>query len=182
MKKWITSLVFFCLATPALAMDCSNMGSTLSRACEKINDINTQGKRDIYLTGYHWYPRHQEEPITHQKWGYGAGVGKSLMNDAGNEHMVYGLAFADQKKHAQLLVGYSYQAYWNIVGDLKLGVGYSAGLTSKRNQFHRIPFPYLLPMASVKYRALTLYATYIPNLHGVNQKNRVFLFGKYTFN
>lgn len=180
MKKTFLSFILFFLTLPLLAIDCSNLGSSLSKGCEVMNDINTQGKRDIYLTGYHWYPQHQTNR-DYQRWGVGGGLGKSLTNEAGNEHMVYGLAFADQNKHAQLLVGYAYQAYWDM-GGLKLGVGHSIGLTSRKDKFHRVPFPYILPLVSVKIQALTLYATYIPKFKGTSTEDRVFLMGKYTFN
>ena len=180
MKNTFFSLGLFFLPLPILAMDCSNLGSSLSKACEITNDINTQGKRDIYLTGYHWYPHRQTHTDQH-KWGFGGGLGKSLTNEKGNEHMVYGLAFADQNKHAQLLVGYAYQAYWNV-GSLQLGIGHSIGLTSRKDKFHRVPFPYILPLISLKIQALTLYATYIPKFKGTSNPDRVFLMGKYTFN
>lgn len=184
MKKWITWITLSVLTSQLWAMDCTNMWAWLTKACELSNEINDQGKHDLYLSGWSWhnrnrYPAHKIE--NYQEFAYGAGVGRSLINDAGNEHNVFGMALADSHNKPQLIVGYTYQAYWNIVGELKAGVGYSLGLTSRRDIIHNIPFPYLLPVISAKFRAVTIYATYVPNLNGGENGDVAFVFGRYTF-
>jgi palmitoyl transferase len=45
-----------------------------------------------------------------------------------------------------------------------------------------VPIPAVLPLASLRYRQATLYATYIPTLNGgINNGSIVYLFGRVTF-
>lgn len=156
-----------------------------TKACEFGTRINEEGKQDIYLTGWTWHNRNRyssEKIDGFQEFAYGGGLGKSLETENGNEHSVYGLAFADSHEKPQLMIGYAYQAYWNIVGNLKFGAGYTFGLTSRRDIFYGIPFPHVLPLISLKYRAVTIMATYVPNLNGGQNGDIAFVLGKFTFN
>jgi palmitoyl transferase len=181
-KKYLIGVLFTVSTSPILAMDCSNMWSGLTNACEASNQINTEGKRDIYLTGWNWH-NHQRESLRTEKYhafAYGGGIGKSRIDARGNEHSLYGLAFANSHHDPQLMLGYAFQAYWNVVGETKVGLGYTFGLTARRDIWYGVPFLHVLPLVSLKYRAVTLMATYIPHFRKEN-KNVAFILGKYTF-
>jgi palmitoyl transferase len=183
-KKYLTVVLFFILTSPTFAMDCSNMWSGLTKACEAGNQINTEGKRDLYITGWDWHNPHRDSSHKingYREFAYGGGIGKSRFDEYGNEHSLYGIAFANSHNDPQLMLGYAFQAYWHVVGEFKVGLGYTFGLTSRRDIWHSVPFPHILPLISLRYRAVTLMASYIPRFGGGENGDAAFIFGKYTF-
>jgi len=51
---------------------------------------------------------------------------------------------------------------------------------SRSNYWNGIPFPGVLPIASLSYKQLSLNAAYIPST-GRNNGNVLFMWGKWTF-
>ena len=60
-------------------------------------------------------------------------------------------------------------------GNWELGGGYMAGLISRTDILGGVPFPGVLPIASIGTRDVKLVATYIPRLSGTGNGDVLFL-------
>jgi palmitoyl transferase len=89
------------------------------------------------------------------------------------------IAFLDSHKNVEPAAGYAYLKILNINEDFKAGLGYTVLLTSRVDIMHNIPFPGVLPWASIFFKKVSLAATYIPGT--LNNGNVLYLLGKYTF-
>ncbi|WP_035060287.1 hypothetical protein [Andreprevotia chitinilytica] len=181
MKK-LLALLCLVAALPAYAVDCGNMGETLGSGCERIAKTFADGKRDLYLSGYAWhdpgtYTEQKRSELNNKAWGLG--YGKQLTDADGNEDFVYGLAFSDSHKDMQINIGYGRLWYWDIAGPVKLGGGYTIGLTHRHDILSGVPFPVAFPLVTVKVDRFSLLGTFLPKLGGgLNHGNVGYLFGR----
>jgi palmitoyl transferase len=77
-------------------------------------------------------------------------------------------------------VGYTWIPTWNVgKSEVKVGAGLTGFLMSREDYFGGVPFPGLLPVASISYKQLSLQATYVPG--GQGNGNVLFAWGKWTF-
>jgi palmitoyl transferase len=96
---------------------------------------------------------------------WGLGIGK-YRYDAGHDwHALYAMAFLDSHNDIEPIVGYAFQKIGRPAGALRLGAGFTLGVTA-RADYRYIPFPVLLPLASLEYGRLAIQATYIPGGNG----------------
>lgn len=138
-----------------------------------------EGAHDLYLSGYTWHlpyaytaaEREAENALT-----YGLGIGKTLTDERDNQRSLYGLVIEDSNYKLQFTVGYAWMARWHLAGDLRVGLGYTAALTARADHFDYLPFPAVVPLASLGNDTFTLFATYIPFAGDV-----VYVFGRITF-
>ncbi|WP_432722103.1 phospholipid:lipid A palmitoyltransferase [Jeongeupia wiesaeckerbachi] len=185
MKRWLaTAATTLALASPAQA-DCGNMGEWLGSACSHVNKIADEGSWDLYLTGYTWHDPHtwtdeKLEELNAKAWG--GGLGKRLVDENGNQDLLYGMVFSDSHEDPQLMLGYAKVWYWPSTSIVSVGAGYTVGLTSRADILNRIPFPYILPVLSLRVWRASLMGTFIPSLNsGLNSGNVGFVFGRYEF-
>lgn len=93
---------------------------------------------------------------------YGIGYARTVIDGKDNERIVYALAFSDSHYNFQPMVGWAWLARWPIAGGIKGGLGYTA-FVGARSDANYIPFPAILPVASIGTDRATLYGTWIPS-------------------
>lgn len=92
-------------------------------------------------------------------------------------------AFQDSHGNAQLQMGYSWSTFWGPRDGLQSGVGYTAMIVQRPDILDGVPFPPVLPLASLRYRQATLVTTSIPSIKGgVSNGSVLFVFGRFTLN
>ena len=180
-------LFLFCLmigshasAEPAEA--CSHWPSWFKPICEQLNQTWTDGDNELYLTGYAWHNRYlypKKKLDTYNEAAWGGGLGKSLYDKDGDWNGLYAIAFLDSHKNIEPVIGYAFLKMAHVTPELGMGIGYSVLVTARRDIFHNIPFPGILPLISVSYRQVTAAATYIPGSQGAG--NVLFCYVKYIF-
>lgn len=110
----------------------------------------------------------------------GFGLGKGRYNKSGNWEGMYAMGFRDSHGDPSFMVGYGWIPTWNIgSSEVKAGVGLTGFLMSRKDYFGGIPFPGVLPIASIGYKNLSAQAAYIPG--GQGNGNVLFMWGKWTF-
>ncbi len=92
---------------------------------------------------------------------FGVGYTRSLIDAKDNERMVFALAFSDSHYDFQPVVGWSWIARWPLADGVKGGLGYSVFVTARADANY-IPFPAILPLASIGTDRLTFYGAWIP--------------------
>ena len=152
-----------------------------SSISHRFHQIVTEGRNELYLSGYAWhnryfYNRHKIRQYNELAWG--GGFGKGFYDDKGNWHSLAAIAFLDSHQNIEPTVGYTFLKIATLGDGLKIGAGYTALVTSRADLYHHIPFPGVLPWVSLIYRQATVSATYIPGSRGVG--NVVYMLGKWT--
>jgi hypothetical protein len=157
------SISYYCNAEISLSVEESTI---LSQVQSEINNISTQGRWDVTLTGYAYhnsnrYTNGQMRALNNKAWG--GGIGKVFRTDSGNDESLYAMVFQDSGRHLQWSAGYAYQWIFPVANTgLEIGAGLTAALISRHDVFNRTPFPALLPLASIGSKNIKLMATYVP--------------------
>ncbi len=138
---------------------------------------------DLYIPAITWHNRwtYDDEHINRyneRPWGAGGGVSRYDAN--GNWNGLYVMAFKDSFNHFEPIGGYGWEKIWRPLNDqdFRLGLGYTAGMTMRDN-WHYIPVPLILPLASVGYGPATFQMTYIPGTY--NNGNVYFAWVRWRF-
>ncbi|MEI7431279.1 MAG: lipid IV(A) palmitoyltransferase PagP, partial [Betaproteobacteria bacterium] len=145
-----------------------------------VADSYDNGTLEFYLPfeTYHLRSKYTAEKIaTYQEKPKGFGVGRGHYDAKGNWEGVYALAFQDSHFMPMYFAGYGWKSIWRPAEDTRLGLGYVAGLMSRTDILHYVPFPIALPVASVSYKNFSLEGTYIPGGRGFG--NIFFLWAKW---
>ncbi|MFM2446617.1 MAG: hypothetical protein RI936_1064 [Pseudomonadota bacterium] len=123
-----------------------------------------EGRNGLLVPMYTWHPTPSYNNRSEQNsYTWGAGISRTMIDDRGNERMVYALAFSDSHYDFQPMVGYGWVARWALGGSgVYGGLGYTAGLTIRSDVGYVVPIPYLVPMASLGTDVFTMYAAYVP--------------------
>ncbi len=145
------------LSPGALAFDCSEDSGWLSHKCSRIAEALRQGAHDLYLPLHAHHGRHTysaQRVSEFNENSLGIGFDRSVIDPhnrwLGDWHGVYLMGFRDSHYKLQTMLGYAYQSYLGT-GKLKLGLGYTAFLTSRSDIAGGVPVPAVLPMASINY-------------------------------
>jgi palmitoyl transferase len=130
-------------------------------------NIVDHGALSIILSGYarhgrNTYTAERIAELNENAWGLG--FSKAVRNQKDNEDSLFGLAISDSHFKPQFMAGYAHQWMQPIGGNFEAGVGYTALLISRTDYFSGIPFPGVLPVASIGTRNSKLMAAYIPRL------------------
>ena len=171
-------------ASPARAAECADLWDWLNTACRRVVDTYTNGGNQLLVSGYAWHvpftwtpeKRAEENP-----YAWGGGLGRSVERENGDTDTVYFLAFSDSHSRPQYNLGYGWSTYWGQRSGVQAGLGYTAMVVARNDLFNGLPFPALLPLASLRYDKATLYSTYIPSLGGVNHGSVLYVFGTIGF-
>lgn len=155
-------LVALGTGTRALA---ANMGVWLDTVGNELGETWKLGTNEYYAT-FH---------TAHMPWAYtdaqnkqyqnrppGFGIGRGHYDVRGDWHGVYAIGFQDSHFKPEWAIGYGWQTYWQTGSGLKLGLGYTAGLTTREDILHYTPIPYVLPMISVVMDKLSIEGIYVP--------------------
>ena len=152
-----------------------------------LTNIAEEGRWDLYLSGYAYhgrdtYTEQRIKKLNEKAWG--AGIGKTVRNEKGNDESLYFMAVRDSHMRAQWMAGYAYQ--WirqiNIGSHLEVGAGVTALLMRRSDWFGGVPFPAVLPIASIGTQGAKLMATFVPRISTPKGKGDVvLLFAKFEF-
>jgi len=161
------------LAAPALAADTGGLPGWLTQAIDTAaNEVATvahQGTAEFYLPlhTYHMRWAYTREKIdSFQENPYGLGYGRGYFDAKGNWHGLYVMGFQDSHYKPEWLAGYGWKTYWHPTDNLKLGLGYTAGITTRSDIGHYSPVPLILPIGSIEYRTTALETAYVPGSQG----------------
>ncbi|QDP71590.1 lipid IV(A) palmitoyltransferase PagP [Legionella israelensis] len=161
---------------------CKHWSKWFKPACLRLRQIWTEGKPELYLSGYAWHNRYtysRQRLKKYNELAWGGGLGKGVIDEKGNWHGLYAFAFLESHKKIEPIAGYAYLKMFTLNAALQPGIGITAFLTARPDINNYIPFPGILPVASLMVNRFTLAATYIPGRHDIG--NVLFLFAKYTF-
>lgn len=165
-------------ALPQAATACDSMPSFIQFACNRADQIWTEGSSDLYLSGWAWHNRASYSASTisrFREFAIGGGYGRSLYDSDGDWHAMYAMAFLDSHSNVQPVAGYGYQYIGRFGGDFRLGAGYTLFITARKDMLNYVPFPAALPLVSVGYKQANIYATYIPG------GNVLYMFARWSF-
>ncbi len=168
-------------AAPARA-DCDAGQAWPQRLCRQLAETWNQGRDDLYVPfrAIHLtyaYPNGRADKLREATWGLG--YGRSRYDADGNWQGWYGMLFIDSNSDLEPAVGYAHQWMWGPRQGLHAGLGYSV-LVSARSDFHNyMPFPALLPIASLNYGRTSLNMTFVPG--GTGYGNVLFFWGRVGF-
>ena len=179
----LAALLGALVLTPSHAYSLSeSLASWGNAATQELHRTYDAGQAELLLPGYSWHDPHTYTAAKRAQlndWAIGLGWGHLRFDDAGNAEQVYALAFSDSHHDVEPVVGFAKQWIWRpFTPQLRVGAGYTIGVTSRADTMKNFPFPIVLPLLSVGYRKFTLYSTLIPRFNGSpNNGNVVFLFG-----
>lgn len=142
-----------------------------------------EGDNVLYLSGYAYHDRGTYTPEKIDEFNetaWGAGFGRTLIDEKGNSNSLFALAFLDSHSDVQAQVGYAREWRWQFAEHAAVGAGFVAMLVSRADMFNNFPFPVILPLASIEVKRVALMATYIPKLSSSDggNGNVLFLFGR----
>jgi hypothetical protein len=154
-----------------------------STAWTHVKDTWREGDIEAYVPflSYHLpFAYTAEKRAEYNEFPAGFGIGKGRYNKSGNWEGMYAMGFRDSHGDPSYMVGYGWVPTWNIgKSEVKAGVGLTGFLMSRKDYFGGVPFPGVLPVASIGYKNLTAQAAYIPGGQGYG--NVLFVWGKWTF-
>lgn len=133
-----------------------------SDAWEGSKRIFRDGHSDLLLPFYSWHPAFAyPNRFDQNEYSLGAGIARTMIDAKDNERIVYALAFSDSHYDLQVMGGYGWVARWPLFGGLKGGLGYTVFVTA-RSDANYIPFPAILPLASIGTDKVMFYGSWIP--------------------
>lgn len=138
---------------------------TKSDAVAKGNKFMDDGQLSIMLSGYAHHGRgtYTAERIAElNERAWGMGFAKTLRDSKDNEEFLYGMVISDSHFKPQWMAGYAYEWMRPLGGNVEAGLGYTALLISRTDYFSNVPFPAVLPVASIGTKSSKLMAAYVP--------------------
>lgn len=162
--------------TPVGLKPASERSGWFGDAWDGMKQIGRDGQSGLLLPAYTIHPA-WDYPNRKDQNGYtwGGGISRSVIDERGNERLVYALAFSDSHYDIEPFVGYAWLARWPL-GNTGLygGLGYTVALTM-RSDYSWLPVPAPLPLASIGTDSFGIYAAYVPI------SNVAFFFAKAQF-
>ena len=181
--KPLLATLALCTCMTAAANNSGNDRSILGTAWQHVKDTWNEGNTELYVPflAYHLRFAYDDDFLEKSnEFPAGIGLGRGRFNANGNWESIYAMGFLDSRSNPTYMAGYAWAPTWNIGNsDVKVGVGVTGFLMSRQNYFNGIPFPGILPIASIGYKQLTVQATYVPGSR--NYGNVIFMWGKWTF-
>ena len=172
---------FITASSPALAN--TEQAGWLDTAWDHVTETWETGDTELYLPflSYHMRFGYDADKIDDfNEFPAGLGLGKGRYNNSGNWESLYAMSFLDSHSKPSFMAGYAWVPSWDLGNDFKAGVGVTGFLMSRSNYYNYVPFPGILPMASLTYKQVALQAAYIPGFSR-NDGNVLFVWGKWTF-
>lgn len=183
MKKLLTIGVLTALimhSSLSLA-ECNEGDGIIDRVSRSLCETWTEGNDAVYVPfhAYHMrfaYDRDKIDRYREDNWGLG--YGRSLYTDSTWQGL-YGMVFLDSHSDPEYFAGYGKEWLWGDQSGFYAGAGFTAGVTGRRDMERYIPFPIVLPIASVNYKKVSLNGTYVPGGH--NNGNIMFFWSRVDF-
>ncbi len=95
-------------------------------------------------------------------WPMGMGLARCVIDERGNERMLFLVTFVDSNYRPEPMAGYTWLARWPLgATGLHVGAGYLAGITF-RGDYKWLPVPGPLPLAKIGSDTFSFYGTWIP--------------------
>lgn len=166
----------------AAAQACDGMHSWAQSACNRLDQIWTEGGHDLYVSGYAWHNRamYSKEKIdSFNELAWGGGYGRSIYDEDGDWQGLYAMAFLDSHSKVEPIAGYGFLKIGQVSENFRLGAGYTVFLTARHDIMSYVPFPGILPLVGAGYKDAMFYATYIPGASGAG--NVLYMFGRWHF-
>ncbi len=137
------------------------------RTKRKMTKIVDEGAMSLNLSGLAHHGRNTYTPekiaeLNENAWGLG--FTKAIRDEKDNEELVYAMIISDSHYKPQPMAGYAYQWMKPIAGNIEIGGGYTYSLISRVDYFKGVPFPVVLPVASIGTKNTKLMASYVPRL------------------
>ena len=170
-------------ANGATAIAGSSSTESLSwyeRIWAPIANVYDHGQWELYLPlhTHHLRSKYTQEKIdSYQENPYGFGFGRGLYNERGNWEGLFAMGFQDSHFKPSYTAGYGWKAVWRPSEDTRLGLGYVAGLMTRKDVAGYFPFPVVFPIASLAYKNLSLETTFLPGAAGAG--NIFFVWAKW---
>lgn len=157
-----------CGADEAVTSAAGMLASAWDKTQQEIGSIWRSDQSDLYLPLNTWHNRayySSAKIASYNEQPWGIGFGKHRYDAAGNWHALYAMAFLESHNDVEPIAGYAFQKIWRPAAGLRLGAGFTAGVTL-RADYRYLPLPVLLPLVSVEYGRLAIQSTYIPGGNG----------------
>ena len=182
---YLFRVILLSLVLPIGLIQAESISNWTSNSIAHLESIWDKGTDEVYLPLYTYhmpYAYSQDKVNQYTEYPMGIGFGRGLVNESGNWEGVYGMTFKDSHGIYQYMVGYGWIPMWDIGDskDWKYGVGATAFIMSRQDIMNYIPFPGVLPIASISYKDLSLQTAYVPG--GQNVGNVLFTWAKWTLN
>lgn len=136
---------------------------TIGNQLNGMHHIIKDGRTSLLIptfTDHMWFDYDERE--TYNAMPFGAGLSRGIIDDRGNERLMYMMIFRDSHYDIEPIMGYAWVARFPIADTgFHLGAGYTAGVTF-RQDYSWWPIPVLLPLVSAGTDMFNVYATYIP--------------------
>ena len=141
-----------------------------------MHDLIENGRTGLLVPAYTNHPAWDyDNRYEENGYPFGAGITRGIIDERGNERMMYLMFFRDSHYEIEPIMGYAWVARYPIANTgFHLGAGYTAGLTF-RQDYSWVPIPVPLPLVSAGTDWFNVYATYIPF------SNVFFFFSKIEF-
>ena len=143
----------------------ASLGDTVSYKWERSKEAWRKGAWDLYFTGYAWhapYAYNKQKREEYNDFAAGGGVGRSVFDDDGDRHSLYGMVFEDSHYKPQYTAGYAWMRYSGSRDSLNWGLGYTVYLFARSDVNHYVPAPMAGLLASARYESLELMVAAVP--------------------
>jgi len=170
-------------ASDSKAVEGKKAPSILGRLQKRVSQTWNEGNVDLFATAYTWHNRLTYDSEHVQRYNenpWGGGAGLSFVDEDGDSHLLFLIAFLDSWDKIQPYGGYAYFKNWRFGynNNFRVGAGIALGITA-REQYSYIPFPLPLPVFGVGYKQFSVEAAYIPGTS--NNGNVLFVWLRWTF-
>jgi hypothetical protein len=157
------------MAPSLAATEPTTLRGWLARAANQVTATAQEGAPEFYVPVHTYHMRWaytQEKIDSYQENTFGLGYGHGRFDEKGNWHGLYAVGFQDSHFKPEWLAGYGWKTYWNLSPETKVGLGYTAGFTTRSDIGAYTPVPLILPIGSVDYRNASLETAFLPGGKG----------------
>ena len=165
------------LGLPAQAANDAGWFNTLRDELKETWQIGSTEYYATFRTTHLPWAYTKAQNKEYQNWPPGFGIGRGHYDAKGDWHGLYAMEFQDSHFKPEWAVGYGWQTFWPLGTSLRVGLGYTAGLTTREDIGHYTPVPYLFPMASVAIGLFSIETVYVPG--GKNNGNVMLFMAKW---
>ena len=164
--KFFPALLSAALLMPGFAhAEDAAEDSWWQKSKDKVTTLYDKGELSLLASGWArhgrgTYTRERINELNEKAWGLG--FMKTMRDGKDNEEAIFGMVISDSHFKPQPMAGYSYQWMKPINNEWEAGIGATGLLISRTDYFGGVPFPAVLPVASVGTRHNKLMAAYVP--------------------
>lgn len=137
-------------------------GGFLSSQVDGFREIFNKGRDAIAFGIWTEHPAFDYDNRSEENaLPFGAGLVRTVIDERGNERMLFGMVFSDSHYYPEPTFGYSWVARWPIGENFHVGAGYLLGFTF-REDYNWLPIPMPLPVVKAGTDDVGVYMTFIP--------------------